>query len=283
MLRGANGWLLSRGVAVLALGFLVSLIGALGSAFYLDPAQRSAGAATQQIALEASQAQMLRAATAYDDIAGHLGALLFTVSLPPDVSDEQRAAIGALRRRAMDHRHDGVRAYLAALGVAGAIDYPVESSRYESLVAAEKANFNIDTYRAANAFEGDLAQAMVKAQGDAAMKAITLETERREAKRIASERGLRLLAVTMLGSTLVFLATIAGAGPKPSTPLAIGAPRLLAIALMRLKSPERRVTATQYRRESLASPGFSQTFVLVGEAIRDPHRLRADRAWDAGS
>src|ERR1700704_3811350 len=99
MLRGAKGWLLSRGTAVLALGFLVSLVGALGSAFYLD------------------QAQMLGAATTYDDIAGHLGSLLFTVSLPRDVSDDQRAAIGDLMRRAMDHRYDGVRAYLAALGV----------------------------------------------------------------------------------------------------------------------------------------------------------------------
>jgi hypothetical protein len=201
MLRGAKAWLLSRGAAVLALGFLVSPIGALGSAFYLDPAQKSEGAARQQIALEASQARMLRAATAYHDIAGHLGSALFTVSLPRDVSDDQRAAIGDLMRRALDHRHDGVLAYLAALAVAGAIDYPAGSSRYGSLVAFD---FNIDTYRAANAFEGELATCRVKAQGDAAMKAITLETDRREAKRVDSKRGLRLLAVTMMGLTIVF-------------------------------------------------------------------------------
>jgi hypothetical protein len=235
MLRDVPGWLLSRNAAIAALGFVLSLIGALGSAFYLEPAQKSEDAASQQIALEGAQAQMLRAATAYDDLAGHLGSLLFTVSLPPGVSDDERAAIGDLMRRAMDHRHDGVRAYLAALGVAGAIDYPAESSRYGSLVAAEKANFNIDTYRAANAFEGDLATRMVKAQGDAAMKAITLQTDRREAKRVASERGFKLLAVTMLGSVFVFFATISGTGPKPPTPRAIGASRLLAIAGMRLK------------------------------------------------
>jgi len=235
MLHGGPGWLLSRNAAIAALGFVLSLIGALGSAFYLEPAQKSEDAASQQIALEGAQAQMLRAATAYDDLAGHLGSLLFTVSLPPGVSDDERAAIGDLMRRAMDHRHDGVRAYLAALGVAGAIDYPAESSRYRSLVAAEKANFNIDTYRAANAFEGDLATRMVKAQGDAAMKAITLQTDRREAKRVASERGFKLLAVTMLGSVFVFFATISGTGPKPPTPRAIGAARLLAIAGMRLK------------------------------------------------
>ena len=141
MLRGAMGWLLSRGAAVAALGFVLSLIGALGSAFYLEPAQKSEDAAAQQIALEASRARMLRAATSYDDIAGHLGGLLFTVSLPRDVSDDERAAIGDLMRRALDHRHDGVRAYLAALAVAGAIDYPAESSRYAALVAAEQRQF----------------------------------------------------------------------------------------------------------------------------------------------
>jgi hypothetical protein len=245
MFRGGTSWLLSRNTAVAALGFLLSLIGALGSAFYLEPAQSTEDAAAQEIVLKSTEARMLRAATAYDDIAGHLGGLLFSVSLPRDASDDMRAAIGDLMRRALDHRHDGVRSYLAALAVAGAIDYPAESPRYEALVAAEHANFNIDTYRAANAFEADLAMRMVNAQGDAAMKAITLQTERREAKRVASERGLRLLAVTMLGSALVFLATIAGAGPKPATPRATGAPRLLAIALMRLKSPERRFMAAQ--------------------------------------
>lgn len=120
-----------------------------------------------------------------------------------------------------------------------------KSSRYGGLVAAEKADFNIDTYRAANAFEADLAMRMVKAQGAAAMKAITLQSDRREAKRLASERGLNLLAITMMGSALVFLAAIAGAGPKPAAPRAVGAPRLLAIALTRLKGQDRRIAAAQ--------------------------------------
>jgi len=236
MLRGAMGWLLSRDAAVAALGFVLSLTGALGGEFYLEPAQRSEDAASQQIALQGARARMLRAANSYDNLAEHLGGLLFSFSLPPGASDDERAAIGDLMRRGLDHRHDGVRAYLAALGLAGAIDYPAESSQYEALVEAERANFNIDTYRAANAFEGDLATRMVKAQGDAAIKAIALERDRREAKRVASERMLRLLTITMLGSTLVFLATMAGAGPKPAAPAPVGAPRLLGLALMRLRA-----------------------------------------------
>jgi hypothetical protein len=67
------------------------------------------------------------------------------------------------------------------------------------------------------------------------VKAITLESDRREAKRVASERGFNLLAVTMVGSVLVFFATISGSGPKPPMPRASGAARLLTIAGMRLK------------------------------------------------
>jgi hypothetical protein len=36
MLRGPIGWLPSRDTAVAALGFVLSLIGALGGAFYLE-------------------------------------------------------------------------------------------------------------------------------------------------------------------------------------------------------------------------------------------------------
>ena len=161
MLRDAPGWGLSRSAAVAALGFVLSVIGTLGGAFYLAPAQTSADAAARQIGLERSRSRILLAATSYDDLAGQMGSLLFSFSLPRDVSDDKRAAIGDLMLRGLDHRHDGVRAYLAALGVAGAIDFPPESSRYETLVAAERVNFNIDTYRAANAFEGDLATRMV--------------------------------------------------------------------------------------------------------------------------
>jgi hypothetical protein len=230
------GWLPSRAIAVAALGFALSVIGALGGALYLAPAQTMADSAARQIASERLRSRMLLAATSYDDLAGQMGSLLFSFSLPRDVSDEQRAAIGNLMLRGLDHRHDGVRAYLAALAVAGAIDFPTESPRYETLVAAERANFNIDTYRAANAFEGDLATRMVKAQGDAAMKAITLEPDRRAAKRVVSDRVFTLIAVTMLGSTLVFFATLAGAGPKSPAPVSVGAPRLLTLALMRLRT-----------------------------------------------
>lgn len=231
--RAAPARLWSRSVALAALGFVLNLIGVLGSAIYVDPAQTRAGETAQAITLQSARSRMIRAATSYDNLAEHVGSLLFSVSLPSDASEAQRTATGDLMMRALDRRHDGVRSYLAALAVAGAIDYPAELQRYEALVAAESANFNIDTYRAANAFEADLAMRMVKAEGEAAMKAITLQRDRKEAKRVASERNLELLSVAMLGSTLAFVAALAGAEPQPRPP-ASNADRLLAFASRRL-------------------------------------------------
>jgi hypothetical protein len=41
MLRGPMDWLPSRAIAVAVLGFVLSLVSALGSAFYLEPAPAS--------------------------------------------------------------------------------------------------------------------------------------------------------------------------------------------------------------------------------------------------
>jgi hypothetical protein len=162
----------------------------------------------------------------------HTGGLVFGVSLPADVSDDVAATIHDIRTRALACRHDGVRSYLALLGVAGVIDYPATKARYEELVDADRANLTLDTYRAANAFEGDLSLAMGKAQGEAAMKAITLQRDRMTAKAVVAQRRLALLGVTLMGSTILFLATMAGASKAVETPSPKR--RLLALAAARL-------------------------------------------------
>ena len=118
------------------------------------------------------------------------------------------------------------------LGVAGVIDYPAERARYEALIEAERANLTLDTYRAANAFEGDLALAMGRVQGEAAMKAITLQGDRMRAKAVVARRRFALLAVTLMGSTILFFATMAGASKDVEAPSQRR--RLLALAAAQL-------------------------------------------------
>ncbi len=225
-------WLRSRTAAVALVGFALNLGGALGSAFWLDPAEGKENAASRDALAEAARSRAILAANALDEVAMHMGSLVFGVSTPPGASDDVAATLHDIRTRALMRQHDGVRGYLAVLGVAGAIDYPAEKARYEALVEAERANLTLETYRAANAFEGDLAMAMVKAQGNAAMKAITLQRDRMRAKAVVAGRKQTLLGVSLMGSMILFLAAMTGA------PKVVDAPspkrRLLALAGTRL-------------------------------------------------
>jgi hypothetical protein len=211
---------------------VLNLAGALGAAFWLDPAQDEENRAARDALAEAARSRALLAADASDQLAMHMSGRVFGVSLPADAADDVAATIHDIRTRALARRHDGVRAYLAMLGVAGVIDYPAEKARYEALVEAERANLTLDTYRAANAFEGDLSLAMGKVQGEAAMKAITLQRDRMRAKAVVAQRRLALLNVTLMGSTILFFATMAGASKavESSSPKR----RLLALAAARL-------------------------------------------------
>ncbi len=225
-------WLRSRTAAVALIGFALNLGGGLGAAFWLDPAEGRESEASREALAEAARSRAILAANALDELAMHTGSLVFGVSTPPNASNDVAAMLHDIRTRALMRRHDGVRGYLAVLGVAGAIDYPTEKARYEALVEAERAHLTLETYRAANAFEGDLSMAMVKKQGGAAIKAIALQRDRMRAKAVVAQRKQALLGVSLLGSTILFLATMAGATKAVDPPSAKR--RLLALAAARL-------------------------------------------------
>ena len=228
----APAWLATRSAKVALFGFVLNLAGVLGAAFWVDPVQDAADRASRGALAEAARSRAVLAANASDELAMHMGSLVFGVSLQPDPPPEVVAAIHDLHMRALDRRHDGVRGYLALLGIAGALDYPVKRAAYEKLVDAEHANFTLETYRATNTFESDLAMEMVKAQGAAAMSALTLQGERRSAKAVVVTRQSWMLAVSLAGSAILFLATMAGASKPISRPSAKR--RLLTLAAERL-------------------------------------------------
>jgi len=223
----------SAKAAVAVVGFALNLVAALGGAFYVGPARKALDALTFEAALETARSQMIRAATAFDNTAEQLGSLVFVGGAGPNQSAGADEAIQDLRRRALAHRRDGVRAYIAALALAGAVDFEATSQTYEALAEAERRAFTRETYGAANAFEADLATRMVTAQGEAALGAIKARAQRAEAKRIATARERALVFVSLAGATLVFAATMAGtrAAPAPR-----GGGRLVAVALARLRA-----------------------------------------------
>jgi len=210
------------------------VFGVLGGALYVDPARRQLNATSLEIALQSARSRMILAATADSNLAETLGSSLFSISIGSDPPARVRETIGDLMRRALDRRHEATRAYIAELAVAGAIDFQTVSRTYEALVDAERAAFNVDTYRAVNAFEGELSARMVKAQGEAAMKAITLQRDRAQERAIAASRMLTLVLVSLAGSMIVFVAAMAHA-EEPAPPPGAQA-RILTIARKRLRA-----------------------------------------------
>jgi hypothetical protein len=227
-------WLWSGTAAAAIFGFAVSLFGVLGGALYVEPAERELDATSLEIALQSARSRMILAATADSNLAETLGSSLFSISIGSDPPARVRETIGDLMRRALDRRHEATRAYIAELAVAGAVDFQAVSRTYEALVDAERAAFNIDTYRAVNAFESELSARMVKAHGEAAMKAITLQRDRAKAKAVAANRMLTLVLVSLAGSTIVFVAAMAHAN-EPGPPAGAQA-RILSIARKRLRA-----------------------------------------------
>jgi len=229
-------WLWSKGAALLVVGFVVNIVGLVGGALRVDPAERAVEAASREMTAEAARARVIGAATAFFETSQHMGGLVFVVPAGRDQPDDVRATLGELFRRAIDRGRNGFRAYLAELALVGAVDFDSTSKRYEALAAAERADFSMETYRAANAFEADLAMAMVKAQGAAATRAIALQKTRQEAKAETRRRRLALTLTVLAGSVIVLAATLGGGSARP--PAAGAAARTLAAALKRLQSKE---------------------------------------------
>jgi hypothetical protein len=227
-------WLWSGTATVAIVGFALNLFGVLGGALYVDPAQRELDATSLEIALQSARSRMILAATADSNLAETLGSSLFSISIGSDPPARVRETIGDLMRRAFDRRHEATRAYIAELAVAGAVNFQAASRTYDALVDAERAAFNIGAYRAVNAFESELSARMVKAQGEAAMKAITLQRDRAKAKAVAASRMLTLVLVSLAGSAIVFVAAMAHA-QAPEPPLGAQA-RILTIARRRLRA-----------------------------------------------
>lgn len=237
-MRRAPRWLWTKATALAVVGFAVSLIGLIGGAMWLAPADREVESVSTEIANQSARARLIRAATSFADTVEHMQGLVFTVPIRRDLPDDVRAAMGELFRRSIDHGRNGFRAYLAEVALTGVTDFAAASRQYETLAAAEQADFKIETFRAVNAYEADFAMAMVKAEGEAAIRAITLQNTRREAKAAAARRHLTLTLVALAGSVIVLVATLGGGG-APTAPQP-GATRALAAALKRLQTGEAR-------------------------------------------
>jgi hypothetical protein len=242
-------WWSSDRIAILV-GFALTIVSLIGGQAYVEPAIQAATAIDQEIAAKRARMMIIDDAVALDDLAKQLGGAVFIAQ--PRSTDGVVAVEThqELKKRSLLHRHDGVRATIAGLGIAGEIDFPSASRAYEALVEAENRNFTFETYQAANDFDADMTTKAVKAHSSDRMRVLALQRMRAPAIAESDWRGLSILIVSSFGSLLILIATLKASNRSPPVPpRAPVDPRQAAIALLTaaLAEARARIAATPSR------------------------------------
>jgi hypothetical protein len=218
---------------VVVIGFALTLVSLVGGQFYLEPALQGLTTTDSEIAAKQAKVRSTRAALALDNLAQQLGGSAFSVQPGVGRDPAGAAALIQLEQREFSHRHDGVRAFIAELGVAGEVDFGAASATYAALVDAEKRNFTIENYQAANAFEAQLA---TKTGDDeiADLKRIGALQRARAAARGESDRcKLAVALASSLGAAALLVAALKASGDAaPSRAPIPDDPRAAAITLL---------------------------------------------------
>jgi hypothetical protein len=215
------------------LGFALTLVSLVGGTTYLEPSLRSLEAISEDIASTRIKMEIIRDALALDDFTKQLSGTVFTLK-PATTADVTSVEIlHELKHRALVHRHDGVRAVIAELALAGEIDFASSSNTYEALVDAETRNFTFDNFQAANAFDEALTSKAVADQGADRLSVTALQRLRTPARAESVRRGLFLALVSSLGGLFLLIATLKATAHAPTPVLrSIPDPRQAAIHLL---------------------------------------------------
>lgn len=230
-MRLQNVW--SWDALAVIVGFALTLLSVFGGQFYLEPALQSIGAIDSEIAAAQAKLKMMRAALALDNLAQQLGANVFSVQPNAEGDSTGADALVELEQRRFAHRHDGVRAFIAELGVAGEVDFNSASAEYSTLVDAEKRNFTLEDYRATNDFEARLATNTTSDENADLTRIMTLRRSRPAARAESNWRALMLTLASSLGaaSLLVVALKASGDGKSAKPPIATD-PHEAAIAIL---------------------------------------------------
>jgi hypothetical protein len=218
---------------VIVIGFALTLASLVDGQFYLEPALQGITTIDSEIAAKQAKVRMTRAAFALDNLAQQLGGNVFSVQPGAGRDPAGAAALIQLEQREFSHRHDGVRAFIAELGVAGEVDFSAASAAYAALVDAEKRNFTIENYQAANDFEAQLATKTGDDEIADLKRIAALQRARTAARGESDRRKLALAIASSLGAAALLVAALKATGDAtPSRPPIPDDPREAAIALL---------------------------------------------------
>lgn len=198
-------WTLKR--LTILVGFILTLLGSVGSYLYVTPAERRADELGGQIKSAEATIEILKNADTSYWMFQQQGSLIFAI-YSANTRDEAKDVIGDLLKLAMSDRTFAVRTVIGQLAIANQLNYRQTSDRYQGLVQAAAKDFTFENYMAVNAFEKDFMQRAETMTGNLQQLRLSLMTAKGGADVLVERHKLVLLILTTLGSTFLLAANL---------------------------------------------------------------------------
>jgi len=192
------------------IGFVLTLLGSLGSEFYVSPVL-SQSSQLDQVANQASaDIETLKNAQAQYLMFQQQGALIFALNAggAASTSENQKTVTANLYALSLLDRSTAMRTMIGQLAIAGLTDYKADSEKYTVLIDAARSSFSLDTYKSVDDFEKETMAHSTAQMASLQQKLLTAEREKSVADGLADQRKLILLMAVTLGSTFLLAANL---------------------------------------------------------------------------
>lgn len=196
-------------VAIL-IGFVLTLVGSVGSELYVSPVLSHSSELDQQARQTAADIDTLKNAQAQYLMFQQQGALIYALNATGVSSSNanQRTITSNLYQLSMLDRSNAMRTMIGQLAIAGLTDYQADSRKYMALVDAARAAFSLDTYTAVDDFEKATMTQSTAQMAALQQKLLQTNQEKAAADSLADQRKLILLMAVTLGSTFLLAANL---------------------------------------------------------------------------
>jgi hypothetical protein len=192
------------------IGFVLTILGSLGSHFYVDPVQDRSAWLDEQSKDVAAKIDTLKSAQAQYLLFQQQTSLVFALNAVGFGAGDaaERTQVTNLYQLSLLDRSNAVRAIIGELALARIIDYAQTRAKYAALIETARKDFSLAVYTGVDDFERATMEQANSLMNALQQNYLNLGQAKAEADRIVDQRKVVLLALITLGSTFLLAANL---------------------------------------------------------------------------
>jgi hypothetical protein len=198
------------------IGFVLTILGSLGSHFYVDAMQDRSAWFDQQSKDTVAKIDTLKNAQAQYLLFQQQTSLVYALSSAGfgATDNAARAQISNLYQLSLLDRSNAVRAMIGELARAKVIDYPETRNKYAALIDTARKDFSLATYTSVDDFERSTMDQANSLMSALQQNFLSLGQAKTETDRVVDQRKVTLLALITLGSAFLLAANLISTGKE---------------------------------------------------------------------